>query len=64
MILSRFLTHFGCTGDDKNLAIKKHVSPVAGHNINLNGTYSFNFDQNMIDMEEIMRPITENSEED
>jgi hypothetical protein len=36
-------------------------SAVAWHNINLNGTYSFNFEHNLIDIEEIMRPITENS---
>jgi len=64
MILSRLLTHFEGIGDDKKLAVTKQVSPVAWHNINLNGTYSFSFDQNMIDIEEIMRPITENREED
>ncbi|MEL0587551.1 MAG: Tn3 family transposase [Candidatus Thiodiazotropha sp. (ex. Lucinoma kazani)] len=64
MILSRLLIHFEGVGDDKKLAVTKQVSPVAWHNINLNGTYSFSFDQNMIDIEEIMRPITENREED
>ncbi|MCU7842047.1 MAG: Tn3 family transposase [Candidatus Thiodiazotropha sp. (ex Troendleina suluensis)] len=64
MILSRLMAHFEGIGDEKKLAITKQVSPVAWHNINLNGTYSFSFDQNMIDIEEIMRPITENREED
>jgi len=61
MILSRLLTHFECLGDEEKLGITKQVSPVAWHNINLNGTYSFNFEHNLIDIEEIMRPITENS---
>lgn len=61
MILSRLLTHFECLGDEEKLRITKQVSPVAWHNINLNGTYSFNFEHNLIDIEEIMRPITENS---
>lgn len=46
-------------GDEEKLGITKQVSPVAWHNINLNGTYSFDFEQNLIDIEEIMRPITE-----
>lgn len=62
MILNRLLSHFERTGDDKRLAITKLVSPVAWHNINLNGTYSFNFEQSLIDIEEIMRPITENKD--
>ncbi len=60
MILSRLLNHFECIGDEKKLVITKQVSPVAWYNINLNGTYSFDFDYNLIDFEEIMRPITEN----
>jgi len=46
--------------DKEKLEITKKVSPVAWHNINLNGTYSFSFEQNPLDIEEIMRPITEN----
>jgi len=60
MILTQLLTHFEANGDEARLAITKQVSPVAWHNINLNGTYSFSFKQNRIDIEEIMRPITEN----
>ncbi|MFK7731190.1 MAG: Tn3 family transposase [Pseudomonadales bacterium] len=59
-ILSLLLTYFGRRGDDKNVDLTKTVSPVAWININLNGTYSFNFGQNMLDMDEIMRLITEN----
>lgn len=62
MILTRLLTHFEAIGDEEKLAITKQVSPVAWHNINLNGTYTFNFEQNLIDIEEVMRPITENEE--
>ncbi len=60
-ILTHLLTHFEQFGDEERLKITKQVSPVAWHNINLNGTYSFDFEQNLIDIEEIMRPITENS---
>lgn len=59
MILTRLLRHFEGIGDEEKLGITKQVSPVAWHNINLNGTYSFDFEQNLIDIEEIMRPITE-----
>ena len=62
MILTRLLTHFEAIGDEEKLAITKQVLPVAWHNINLNGTYTFNFEQNLIDIEEVMRPITENEE--
>jgi len=60
MILSLLLTYFARRDDEKNLALTKVVSPVAWLNINLNGTYSFNFEENMINMDEIMRLITEN----
>jgi hypothetical protein len=46
------------------LAVTKQVSPVAWHNINLNGTYSFDFAQALIDIEELMRPITEKEDDD
>lgn len=61
-ILSRLLAHFETTGDSKNLALTKMVSPVAWHNINLNGTYRFDIAHSLIDIDEIMRPITENRE--
>jgi len=59
-ILSLLLTYFEHRGDEKNLALTKMVSPVAWLNVNLNGTYSFDFGQNTIDMDEIMRLITTN----
>ena len=60
LILTRLLEHFEATGDDKKLEIIKQVSPVAWHNINLNGTYSFSFEQNLLDLDEIMRLIVQN----
>jgi hypothetical protein len=38
----------------------KQVSPVAWLNINLNGTYSSSFEQNLLDLDEIMQPIVQN----
>lgn len=58
MILSLLLAYFERRGDEKNLALTKQVSPVAWLNVNLSGTYSFDFGRNMIDMDEIMRLIT------
>ena len=60
LILTRLLEHFVAEGDDKNLEIIKQVSPVAWHNINLNGTYSFSFEQNSLDFDEIMQSIVRN----
>lgn len=59
VILTRLLEYFERKGDDKKLEIIKQVSPVAWHNINLSGTYSFSFEQNMLDMDEIMRTIVQ-----
>lgn len=60
LILTRLLKHFEAEGDDKKLEIIKLVSPVAWHNINLNGTYSFSFEQNLLDLDEIMQSIVQN----
>ena len=60
LILTRLLEHFEAEGDDKKLEIIQQVSPVAWHNINLNGTYSFNFEQNLLDLDEIMQSIVQN----
>lgn len=60
LILSRLLEHFKAEGDDQKLEIIKQVSPVAWHNINLNGTYSFSFEQNLLDLDEIMQSIVQN----
>lgn len=59
-ILTRLLDYFEATGDEEKLAITKQVSPVAWNNVNLNGTYSFRFEQNTINIDEVMRQITEN----
>ena len=60
LILTRLLEHFEAEGDDNNLEIIKQVSPVAWHNINLNGTYSFSFEQNPLNFDEIMQSIVLN----
>ena len=57
LLLTNLFEHFGKTGEDKKVEIIKQASPLAWHNINLNGTYSFSFDQNMISMNEIMQSI-------
>jgi len=59
LILTRLLTYFESIGDEGKLTLTKKVSPVAWHNINLNGTYSFSFEQKLPEIEEIMRPLTE-----
>jgi TnpA family transposase len=59
LILTRLLTYFESIGDEGKLALTKKVSPVAWHNINLNGTYSFSFEEKLPEIEEIMRPLTE-----
>ena len=48
----------GRTGDQENLELVKKVSPVAWVNVNLNGTYSFTFEKNMINMAEVLSPLT------
>ncbi len=60
LILTRLLEHFEAEGDDKKSEIIKQVSPVAWHNINLNGTYSFSFEKNPLDLDEIMQSIVQN----
>ena len=45
-------------GDEVNLELIKKVSPVAWLNVNLNGTYSFTFEQNMINMADVLSPLT------
>ena len=57
-ILSNLLAYYRATGDQKNLELVKKVSPVAWLNVNLNGTYSFTFEQNIINMAEISSPLT------
>jgi TnpA family transposase len=59
LILTRLLEYFEQEGDDKKLEVIKQVSPVAWHNINLSGTYSFSFEKNLLNMDEIMQTIVE-----
>ncbi|APE05264.1 hypothetical protein CW735_09300 [Alteromonas sp. MB-3u-76] len=59
LVLSKLLVHFEHTGQIDMLTLTQQVSPVAWTNINLNGTYSFNFGQDILDMDELIRPITE-----
>ena len=58
LILSNLLTFYRATGDQENLELVKKVSPVAWVNVNLNGTYSFTFEKNMINMAEVLSPLT------
>ena len=58
LILSNLLAYYSTAGDEKNLELVKKVSPVAWLNVNLNGTYSFTFEQNMISMAEVLSPLT------
>lgn len=58
LILSNLLAYYRASGDEDNLELVKKVSPVAWLNVNLNGTYSFTFEQNVINMAEILSPLT------
>jgi TnpA family transposase len=58
LILSNLLAYYRVIEDQENLERVKKVSPVAWVNVNLNGTYSFTFEQNMISMAEILSPLT------
>jgi len=60
LILTRLLLYFESTGDKEKLKLTQQVSPVAWLNINLNGTYSFNFDNKLPAMDEIMSQIMKN----
>jgi len=59
LILSRLLGHYELQKDIKHLELVKQVSPVAWTNINLNGTYSFSFGENMLNMDEVISPLTD-----
>lgn len=59
LILSRLLGHYDHQKDIKHLELVKQVSPVAWININLNGTYSFSFGENMLNMDEVISPLTD-----
>ena len=57
--MCKLLVHFENTGQIDMLTLTKQVSPVAWTNINLNGIYSFNFGQDILKTDELIRPITE-----
>ena len=59
-ILNRLLQYFEQNSDDTNLDRTKKVSHVAWVNVNLNGTYSCSFEENVIYLDEITRIIVEN----
>jgi TnpA family transposase len=59
LILSKLLGHYDHQKDIKHLELVKQVSPVAWTNINLNGTYSFSFGENMLNMDEVISPLTD-----
>lgn len=56
-ILSRLLISFEQHNDDEKLAIVTQASPVAWHNINLKGRYSFESTDRMPDLDEMMQHI-------
>jgi TnpA family transposase len=61
MILSHLLLHFEEVGDEEKAAITRQVSPVAWQNINMSGTYQFANDHELPDLQEITKPIVDNS---
>lgn len=61
LILSNLLGLYRATGDQENLELVKKVSPVGWLNVNLNGTYSSTFEQNVINMAEVLSPLTGDS---
>ena len=56
-VLSRLLESFERQGDERKLAIVTQASPVAWHNINLKGRYSFQSTDKVPDLDEMMRHI-------
>ena len=56
-ILSRQLASFEYQKDDKKIAIVKRASPVAWYNINLKGTYNFELNEKLPDLDEMMQSI-------
>lgn len=56
-ILSELLEHYSQTGYTEKLALVKQVSPVAWVNVNLNGTYNFAFNENMLDLDDVISPL-------
>ena len=59
LILSKLLIRFETSEQANKLELIKLASPVAWVNINLVGTYSFNVGQDIQDLDELIRPITQ-----
>ena len=57
LILSKLLECYTKKGDEEMVELIKKVSPVAWINVNLNGTYSFSFDDDMINIDDLLRPL-------
>jgi len=57
LILSKLLEYYTQKADVEMVDLLKKVSPVAWINANLNGTYSFSFDENMINVDDLLRPL-------
>ncbi|MFT6388473.1 MAG: hypothetical protein ACJAUP_001855 [Cellvibrionaceae bacterium] len=55
--LSKLLLHYTQKGDEEMAGLIKKVSTLAWLNVNLNGTYSFSFDNNMINIDELLKPL-------
>jgi len=58
LILSKLLDHYTRWGNEKMIELTKQVSPVAWVNVNLNGTYRFSFDGKVINLDELLAPLT------
>jgi hypothetical protein len=58
LILNDLLAYCRATGGDNYLELVKKVSPVAELNENLNGTNSFTFERNVINVAEELSPLT------
>ena len=58
VILSKLLEHHTEQNNLKMIELVKKVSPVAWININLNGTYRFNFAGNVLNLDELISPLT------
>ncbi len=56
-ILSKLLSHYTQLSDEDKLELIKQVSPVAWINVNLNGTYTFSFDDKMINIDDLLKPL-------
>jgi hypothetical protein len=56
-ILSRLLTKYEASGNDKALALIKATSPVAWRHVHLNGRYAFRDGGEAIDLDAIIQGL-------